>query len=184
MLESFSGRGINLRPSRLRCWMWLSISVQFSSVQSFSHVQLFVTPWTAACQAFLYITNCQSLPKPMSIELVIPSSHLILCCPLLLLPSIPPSIRVFSNESALRIRWPNIGVSASTSVLPVNTQDWSPLGCTGWISLQSKGLSFLFPRNEDKDRGPFWHRRHQSAWPSQIWGHFWDQLGGKLSHLR
>ena len=78
----------------------------------------------------------------------------------------------------------SIGVSASTSVFPMNTQDWSPLGWTGWISLQSKGLSFLFPRNEDKDRGHFWDRRHQSAWPSQIWGHFWDQRGGKLSHLR
>ena len=79
--------------------------------------------------------------KPMSIELVMPSNHLILCYPLLLLPSIFPSIRVFSNESALRIRWPNIAVSASTSVLPVNTQDLSPLRWTGWIALQSKGLS-------------------------------------------
>ena len=71
---------------------------------------------------------------------------LILCRPLFLLPSIFPSIRVFSNESALCIRWPNIGVSASTSVLPMNTQDWSPLGWTGWISLQSKGLSRVFSR--------------------------------------
>ena len=77
-----------------------------SSVQSLSHVQLFATPWTAARQASLSITNSQSLPKPMSIESVMPSSHLILCHHLLLLPSIPPSIRVFSNESALCIRWP------------------------------------------------------------------------------
>ena len=77
-----------------------------SSVQSLSCVRLFVTPWTAAHQASLSITNSQSLPKPMSIELVMPSNHLILCRPLLLLPSIFPSIRVFSNESALHIRWP------------------------------------------------------------------------------
>ena len=80
--------------------------VQFSSVQSFSRVQLFATPWTAACQASLSITNSQSLPKPMSIESVMPSSHLILCHSLLLLPPILSSIRVFSNESALRMRWP------------------------------------------------------------------------------
>ena len=72
-----------------------------SSVQLLSHVWLFATPWTAAHQASLSITNCQSLPKPMSIESVMPSNHLILCCPLLLLPSVFPSIRVFSNESAL-----------------------------------------------------------------------------------
>ena len=78
----------------------------FSSVQSLICVQLFVTPWSAACQASLSITNSQSPPKPMSIESVMPSNHLILCHPLLLLPSILPSIRVFSNESALPIRWP------------------------------------------------------------------------------
>ena len=76
------------------------------SVQSVSCVQLFATPWTAACQASLSITNSQSLPKLMSIEWVMPSSHLIPCRPLLLLPPIPPSIRVFSNESTLRMRWP------------------------------------------------------------------------------
>ena len=79
---------------------------KFSSVQLLSHVWLFASPWTAACQASLSITNSQSLLKLMSIESVIPSNHLILCCPLLLLPSIFPSIRVFSNESALHIRWP------------------------------------------------------------------------------
>ena len=78
----------------------------FSSVQSLSHVWLFATPWTTACQASLSITNCQSLPKPMSMESVMPSNHLILCRPLLLLPSIFPSIRVVSNEPALCIRWP------------------------------------------------------------------------------
>ena len=81
--------------------------IQFSSVQSLSRVQLFETPWTAACQASLSITNSRSLPKLMSIESVMPSNHLILCHPLLLPPSIFPSIRVFSNESVLHIRWPN-----------------------------------------------------------------------------
>ena len=79
---------------------------QFSSVQLLSHVWFFVTPWTAARQASQSITNSQSPPKRISIELVMPSNHLILCCPLLLLSSIFPSVRVFSNESALHIRWP------------------------------------------------------------------------------
>ena len=83
-----------------------SIYNVFSSVQLLSHVWLFATPWTAACQASLSITNSWSPPKPMSIESVMPSNHLILCYPLLLLPSTPPSIRVFSNESALHVRWP------------------------------------------------------------------------------
>ena len=116
-------------------------SLQFSSVQLLSHVQLFVTPWITARQASLSITNSRSPPTPMSIVSVMPSNHLILCHPFLLLPSIFPRIRVFSNKSALCIRWPNIGVSASTSVLPMNTQDWSPLEWTGWSSLQSKGPS-------------------------------------------
>ena len=80
--------------------------IQFSSVQSLSHVWLFETPWIAARQASLSITNSQSSLRLMSIESVMPSSHLILCRPLQLLPSIPPSIRVFSNESILRMRWP------------------------------------------------------------------------------
>ena len=83
-------------------WRWLN--KDWHSVQSLSCVRLFATPWTTARQASLSITNCQSLPKPMSTESVMPSSHLILCRPLLLLPPIPPSIRVFSNESALCIR--------------------------------------------------------------------------------
>ena len=85
------------------------------------------------------ITNSPSLLEHMCIELVVPSNHLILCCPLLLLASVFPSIRVFSNESVFRIRWSSIGASAS--VLPMNIPDWFPLGWTGWISLQSKGLS-------------------------------------------
>ena len=83
------------------------MKVAISSVQLLSCVQLFVTPWTAACQASLSITNSWSLLKLMSIELVMPSNHLILCRPLLILPSIFPSIRAFSNESVLHIRWPN-----------------------------------------------------------------------------
>ena len=114
------------------------------SVQSFSHVWLFVTPWTAARQASLSITYSQSLLRLMSIESVMPSNHLNLCRPLLLLPSIFPSIRVFSNESVLRIRWPKYWSFSSASVLPMNTQDWFPLRWTGWISLQSKGLSRVF----------------------------------------
>ena len=83
-----------------------NFSFQFSSVQSLSYVRLFVTPWIAARQASLSITNSRSSPRLKSIESVMPSSHLILCRPLLLLPPIPPSIRVFSNESTLRMRWP------------------------------------------------------------------------------
>ena len=115
-----------------------------SSVQSLSHVRLFATPWIAAHQASLSITNSRSLLKLMSIESVMPSRHLILCHPLLLLPPIPPSIRVFSNESTLHMRWPKYWVSASPSVLPMNTQNWSSLQWTGWISLQSKRLSRVF----------------------------------------
>ena len=92
---------------------------QFSSVQSLSRVRLFATPWTTARQASLSITNSRSPPKPMSIELVMPSDHLFLCHPLLLLPSIFPSIRVFSNESALHIRWPK-DWSFSFSISPSN----------------------------------------------------------------
>ena len=97
----------------------LKIENQFSSVQSLSRVQLFATPWIAARQASLSITNSQSLPKPMSIELVMPSNHLILCHPLLLLPPIPPSIRAFSSESTLHMRWPKYW-SFSFSISPSN----------------------------------------------------------------
>ena len=99
-----------LMNRKMLLWMFIIsyffVQIQFSSVQSLSHVRLLVTPWIAACQALLSITNSQSLLKLMSIESMMPSSHLILCRPLLLGPSIFPSIRVFSNESVLCIRWP------------------------------------------------------------------------------
>ena len=110
---------------RRKKWAWMIIGHfvnedgrEFTSVQSLSHVQLFAIPWTAAHQASLSITNSRSLHKPMSIKSVMPSSHLILCCPLLL-PSIFPSIRAFSNESALCIRWPKYW-SFSFNISPSN----------------------------------------------------------------
>ena len=116
-----------------------SNSVQFSlSVMSDS-----VTPWTAAHQASLFVTNSRSLLKLMAIQSVMPSNHLILCHPLLP-SSIFPSIRDFSDESILHIGGQSTGTSASASVFPMNIQDWFPLGWTGWISLQSKGLSRVF----------------------------------------
>ena len=111
-----------------------SFRVRFSSVQSLSRVRLFVTPWTAARQASLSITNSWSLLKLMSVESVMPSNHLILCCPLLLAPSILPSIRVFSNESVLHIRWPkywsfgfNISPSNGHPGLIAFRMDWLDL---------------------------------------------------------
>ena len=99
-------KGSTKRRRAQRLWLSTVSTLEFSSVQSLSHVRLFVTPWTTAPQASLSITSSQSPPKPMSIELVMLSNHLILWNPLLLLPSIFLSIRVFSNESALHIRWP------------------------------------------------------------------------------
>ena len=118
--------------------------LQFSSVQLLSHVQLFVIPWTAAHQGSLSITNSWSPPKLMSIESVMPSNHLILCCPLLLLPSIFPSIKVFSNESALRIRWPKYW-SFSFNISSSNEHLGLISFRMGWLDLlQSKGLSRVF----------------------------------------
>ena len=114
------------------------------SVQSLSHVQLFATPWTAARQASLSITKSWSLLKLMSIELVMPSNHLILCHPFFLPPSIFPSFRVFSNESVLCLRWPKYW-SFSFSISPSKEyRGQISLGFTGWISLQSKGLLRVF----------------------------------------
>ena len=121
-----------------------SVNVIFSSVQSLSHVQLFATPQIAARHASLSTTNSRSLLKLMSIESVMPSNHLFLCHPLLPLPSIFPSIRVFSNESALHIRWPKYW-SFSFNISPSNEHPGLiSLGWTGWTSLQSKGLSRVF----------------------------------------
>ena len=134
---------------------------QFSSIQSLSHVRLFVTPWTAAHQASLSITNSQSLLKPMSIKSVMPPNHLILCRPLLLLPSIFPSLRVFSDNSVLCIRWPqywsfsfNISPSKEYSGLISFRMDWLDfLAVQGtqefsptpqFKSINSWSLSFLY----------------------------------------
>ena len=115
----------------------LNFFPQFNSVQSLSHVRLFLTPWITARQASLSITNSRSLLKLMPIESVMPSSHLILCHPLLLLSPILPASRSFPMSQLFAWGGLSIGVSASASVRPMNTQDWSPLGWTGWISLQS-----------------------------------------------
>ena len=117
--------------------MCSTLDAQFSSLQLLSRVRLFVTQWTAAQKASLSITNFQSLLKLTSVVLVMLSNHLILCHPLLLPPSIFPSIRVFSNKLVLHITWPKYwSFSFSISI--------SPLELTGWISLQSKGLSRVF----------------------------------------
>ena len=130
-------------------WMWLVMEVKSDAVKNniasvqFSHsvVSDSATPWIAARQASLSITNSRSSLRLTSIESVMPSSHLILCRPLLFLPPIPPSIRVFSNESTLHMRWPK-DWSFSFSIIPSKkSQGWSPSEWTGWISLQSKGLS-------------------------------------------
>ena len=121
--------------------------IMISSVQSLSHVRLFVTPWITACQATLSITNSRSLLKLMSIESVMPSSHLILCRPLLSGPQSLPASGSFPMSQLFAWGGQHTGVSASASVLPMNTQDWSPLGWTGWTSLQSKGLPRVFYKN-------------------------------------
>ena len=150
---------------------FLSCDLGISSVQSLSHVRLFATPWITAHQATLSITNSQSPPKHMSIESVMPSNHLILCRPLLLPPSIFPSIRVFSSESALCMRWPKYWSFSLPSVLPKKSQDWSPLEWTGWISLQSKGLLRVFSNTTVQKHQFFgaqpssWSNSHIHTWP-------------------
>ena len=132
---------------------WVSLGkspvIQFRQSVMFDSVM----PWTAAHQVSLSITNSQSLLKLMSIQLVMPSNHLMLCHALLLLPSIFSSIRVFSNESVLYIRWPKYWhFSFLNTHLPMNTQDWFLLGRTGGISLQSKGLSRVFSNTTVKKK--------------------------------
>ena len=124
------------------CWFYIGIC--FVVVQSLSRVRLVVTPWTAARQASMSIPNSRGLLKLMSIEAVMPSSHLILCRSLLLLPPIPPSIRVFSNESTLRVRWPEYW-SFSFSISPSNEHPGlASFRMDGLISLQPKGPAILF----------------------------------------
>ena len=137
-------------------WLDISCGKQFSSVQSLSRVQLFATPWTIAHQAFLSIANSWSSPKPMSIELVMPSNHLILCHPLLLLPPIPHRIRVFSNESALCIRWPKYW-SFSFSISPSNEHP-------GLISFRMDWLDFLAAQGTLKSL-----LQHHSSKASILW---------------
>ena len=127
-----------------------------SSVQSLSHVRLFATPWTTARQASLSITNSQSPPKPRSIELMMPSNHFILCSPLLLLPSIFPSIRVFSNESALCIRWPEYW-SFSFNISPSNEHP-------GLISFRMDWLDLLAAQGTLKSL-----LQHHSSKASILW---------------
>ena len=141
---------------------------QFNSVQSVSHVRLFATPRTAACQAYLSITNSRSLPKLMSIESVMLSNHLILCHPLLLLPSIFPSIRVFSNESALRIRWPKYW-SFIFNISPSNEHP-------GLISFRMDWLDLLAVQETLKSL-----LQHHSSKASILWGSTFFIV--QLSHL-
>ena len=135
-----------------------------------SCVQLFATPWTAACQASLSITKSWSMLILMYIEPVMPSNHLSLCHPLCLLPSIFLSIRVFSNDSVLPAGQ-SIGVSALASVFPMNIQDWFPLERTGLISLQSKGLSRIFfstitwKHQFFISQPSLWSNSHIHTWP-------------------
>ena len=119
-------------------------AVQFSSVQSLSCVQLFVTPWTATHQASLSITNSWSLLKLMSIASVMPSNHLSLCNPFTFHLQSFPATGSFQMSRCFASGGQSTGVSASASVLPMNIRDWFPLGWTGWISLLSKGLSRVF----------------------------------------
>ena len=149
-----------------------SANFQFSSVQSHSRVRLIATPWITGLQASLSITNSRNSLRLTSIESMMPSSHLILCRPLLLLPTIPPSIRVFSNESTLRWSGQSTGVSDLASVLPKKSQDWSPSEWTGWISLQFKGLSRVFS-NTTVQKHHFFGAQPSSLSNSHI--HTWPQ---------
>ena len=131
-------RGLGSAPG------WETKISQALPVQFTQSCLTFATPWTAACQTPPSITNSRSSLKLTSIELVMPSNHLILCCSLLLLPSVFLASGSFSMSQFFASGGQSIGVSTIASVLPVNTQDWSPLEWTGWISLQFKGLSRVF----------------------------------------
>ena len=141
----------------------------FVVVQSLNCVWIFATPWTAACQVFLSFTTSRRMLK-LSIESVMPPNHLVLCRPLLLLPSIFLSSKVFSDESAFRIRWPKYWSCSFSISSPKNIQDWSPLGWTGLISLQSKWLSRVFNtailKHQIFSAQPsWWSNSHIHTWP-------------------
>ena len=158
-----------IRVQYLEHFLWLH---RFSSVQSLSCVWLFATPWIAARQASLSITNAWSSLRLMSIESVMTSRHLILCRPLLLLPPIPPSIGVFSNESTLCMRWPKYW-SFSFSIIPSKEiPGLISFSMTGWISLQSKGLSRVFS-NTTVQKHRFFGAQPSSQSNSHI--HTWPQ---------
>ena len=141
----------------------------FSSLQS---CQILCDPCTAARQAFLSIINSQSAPKLMSVESMMPSNHLILCVPFSSCPQSFPALGSFQMSQCFTSGGQSIGVSASTSVLPMNTQDWSPLGWTGWISLLSKGLSRVFS-NTTVQNYQFFSTQLSSQSNSHI--HTWSQ---------
>ena len=131
-------KDLSIGEGRKNLWICVNLTVghrnQFISVQSLSSVRLFATPWSAAHQASLSITNSWSSSKPTSIESVMPYNHLILCHPLFLLPPIPPSIRVFSNESTLHMRWPKYR-NFSFSIIPSKEHPGPIFRMAGWISL-------------------------------------------------
>ena len=138
-------------------------------VQLLNHVRLFVTPWAVARQTSLSFNISRSLLKLMSIELVMPSNHLILCQPFLLLPSIFPSTRSFLMSQLFTSGGQSIGASASASVLPMNIQSWFPFGLTGLISLLSKGLSRVFSSPIQKHQFfgtqlSLWYNSHIQTW--------------------
>ena len=143
---------------------------QFSSVQSLSHVRLFATPWILARQASLSITNFQSSPKLMPTESVMPSSHLILCCPISSCPQSLPASESFPMSQLFTWGGQSTGVSASASDLPKKSQGWSPSEWTGWVSLQSKGLSRVFS-NTTVQKHQFFSTKLSS--PSKFHVHTW-----------
>ena len=161
----------SMNAMTLNNYSYLEYVINFSVQFSRSVVSHSATPWTAAHQASLSITNSRSLLKLISIVSVMPSNHLILCRPVLLPPSIFPSIRVFQMSQFSASGGQSIGVSASASVLPMNIQDWFPLGWTGWISLQFKGLSRVFSKTTVQKHQFFgtqfslWSNSHIHTWP-------------------
>ena len=156
----------------------MEASVQFRAGQSLSHVRLFATPWTAACQASLYFTNSLSLLKLRSIKSVMPSNHLILCPPLLLLPSVFPSIRVFYNESVLRIRWPKYW-SFSFSISPSNEYSGMISSRMDWLDLLAvKGTQESSPTPQFKSICSSVLQSNTPAWKIP-----WTEEPGRLQSM-